>query len=123
MSPPGFKVIHVPDVDFKSSCVMLQACLAQVAAWSSAHPNHIPIVIVLHCTDTRTPMPGATSPMPFDAAAAAALDGEIRAGFTAGQIITPDQVKGAHASLKEAVQMGGWPTLRAARGKVIFVLE
>jgi hypothetical protein len=123
MSQPGFKAIHVPDVDFKSSCLMLKACLAQVATWSAAHPKHIPIVIVLHCTDSRTPMPGATSPMPFDAAAAAALDTEIRASFAADQVITPAQVKGAHATLKEAVQAGGWPSLRAARGKVIFVLN
>jgi hypothetical protein len=123
MSQPGFKVIHVPDVDFKSSCMMLKACLAQVSAWSSAHPSHLPLVIVLHCTDTRTPMPGATSPMPFDDATAAALDTEIRASFAAGQVITPAQVKGANISLKEAVQTAGWPTLRAARGKVIFVLN
>jgi hypothetical protein len=123
MSQPGFKVIHVPDVDFNSSCLTLRLCLSQISAWSNAHPAHIPIVIVLHCTDSRTPIPGATSPMPFDAAAAAALDAEIRAEFAAGQIITPDQVKGAHASLKEATQANGWPSLRAARGKEIFVLD
>jgi len=123
MSQPGFKVIHVPDVDFKSTCLTLQACLGQVSAWSGAHPAHIPIVIILHCTDSRTPIPGATAPKPFDAAAADALDAEIRAGFAPGRIITPDQVKGTHASLKEAVQAGAWPALRTARGKVIFVLN
>jgi hypothetical protein len=123
MSQPGFKVMHVPDVDFKSSCMMLKDCLAQISAWSTAHPSHLPLVIVLHCTDTRTPMPGATTPLPFDAAAASALDAEIRASFAAGEIITPAQVKGAHASLKEAVQAGGWPSLRTALGKVIFVLN
>jgi hypothetical protein len=123
MSQPGFKVLHVPDVDFKSNCVMLKDCLAQVSTWSSAHPTHLPLVIILHCTDTRTPMPGATSPMPFDDAAAAALDMEIHTGFSTSQLITPAQVKGAHASLKEAVQADGWPTLRTALGKVIFVLN
>ena len=123
MSQPGFKVMHVPDVDFKSSCMMLKDCLAQISAWSTAHPNHLALVIVLHCIDTRTPMPGATTPMPFDAAAATALDAEIRASFAANEIITPAQVKGAHASLKEAVQAGGWPSLRTARGKVLFVLN
>jgi len=123
MSQPGFKVIHVPDVDFKSTCLTLQACLGQVSAWSSAHPAHIPIVIILHCTDSRTPIPGATAPKPFDAAAADALDAEIRAGFAPGRIITPDQVKGAHASLKEAAEAGGWPALPASRGKLLFVLN
>lgn len=123
MTQSGFKVIHVPDVDFNSSCITLKDCLAEVSAWSQAHPTHIPLVIVLHCTDTRTPMPGATKPLPFDDAAATALDTEIRASFADGAIITPAQVKGDHASLKEAMQAGGWPTLRAARGKILFVLN
>jgi hypothetical protein len=116
MSEPGFKAVHVPDVDFKSSCITLKTCLAQVSAWSSAHPAHLPVFIVLHCIDTRTPMPGAATPMPFDADAASALDAEIRASFAADAIITPAEVKGDRTSLS-------WPTLRAARGKVVFVLD
>jgi Phosphoinositide phospholipase C, Ca2+-dependent len=123
MSGPGFKVIHVPDVDFKSSCNILKACLAQVSAWSSAHPSHVPLIIVLHCIDSKTPMPGATTPLAFDAAAAAALDAEIHDSFTASQLITPAQIKGTQASLKEAVEAGNWPTLTAASGKILFVLD
>ena len=121
MSHPGFKVIHVLDVDFKSSCINLKACLSEVAAWSSAHPGHNAIVIALHVTN-RTPMPGATRPLPFDAAAAAALDKEIQEVFAATALITPDQVKGQQATLREAVQAGGWPRLTEARGKFLFVL-
>lgn len=31
---PGFKVMHVPDFDFRSSCVLLAECLAELRAWS-----------------------------------------------------------------------------------------
>ncbi len=122
MSQPGYKVIHVLDVDFKSSCMVFKACLGQVAAWSAKHPRHSALVIVLHVDANRTPMPGSTRPLPFDAAAAAALDQEIGDVFPAAKLITPGQIKGEHAALRDAVLAGGWPKLAEARGKVLFVL-
>jgi hypothetical protein len=122
MKQPGFKTIHVVDVDYRSSCPALAECLAQVAAWSKAHPAHLPIVITLRPNTTKTPMPGAVMPVAFDAAALDALDAQVRA--TLGDaLITPDQVQAGHASLREAVRHGGWPKLNAARGKVLFVLD
>jgi hypothetical protein len=123
MSRPGFKVIHVPDIDYQSSCLSLKACLGQVADWSRAHPGHLPIVISLSGNDQKTPMPGAIKPLPFDATAMIALDTEIRSIFQPDEIITPAEVKGSHASLRQAVLAGGWPSLSAARGKLLFVLN
>lgn len=123
MAKPGFKVIHVLDVDYGSSCLALQDCLKQVALWSKAHPNHLPIFIALRTNDAKTPMPGAIKPHVCDAAAMHALEAEIRAVFPPDQMITPDQVQGGHASLREAVIAHAWPNLAQARGKVIFVLN
>lgn len=123
MKQPGFKVLHVIDIDYNSSCLTLRDCLGQVADWSRAHPRHLPIVVTLHTNDAKTPMPGATTPMPCDGAALDALDGEIRAVFQPGEIITPDQVQAGHATLREAVIAQSWPKLGDARGKVIFVLD
>jgi hypothetical protein len=123
MAKPGFKVIHVLDVDYRSSCPALQDCLKQVAQWSSAHPKHLPIFISLTIHDTKTPMPGATAPMICDEEAMNALDAQIRAVFAPDQMITPDQVQDHHASLREAALAHAWPTLAKARGKVIFILN
>ena len=117
MTRPGFKAIHVLDVDYQSSCLLLSDCLRQVADWSKAHPRHLPIVILLHTNDSKTPMPGATRPVACDEAALNALDSEIRAVFAPGQIITPDQLQGTHASCaKQRWRMPGrfWP-MPAAR--------
>ena len=39
-------------------------------------------------------------------------------------MITPDDVRGKHATLEQAVLSGtGWPTLADARGKVLFLLD
>src|ERR1700761_5182808 len=123
MTMPGFKMIHVLDVDYQSSCTALSDCLRQVADWSKAHPHHLPITILLHTNDVKTPMPGATKPVVCDQAALNALDREIRAVFTPDQIITPDQLQGSHASLREAAMAHAWPLVGEARGKVIFVLD
>jgi len=123
MSKPGFKVIHVLDVDYGSSCLALIDCLVQVAAWSKAHPRHLPIVIALKTNDTKTPMPGATKPQACDEAAMNALESEIRSVFAPEQMITPDQLQGGHASLRDAALAHAWPRLEAARGKVLFVLD
>ena len=47
MMKPGFKVMHVQDIDFRSVCQPFTACLKEVRQWSHAHPHHIPIFILV----------------------------------------------------------------------------
>lgn len=122
MLRPGFKVMHLADIDFRSSCQTFVACLVQIRDWSRAHPRHVPIMILLNAKDGHGG-PGAAAPMPFDERAFDALDAEARSVFAPAEVITPDRVQGHHASLREAVLAGAWPTLGAARGKVFFVLD
>ena len=123
MSQPGFKVIHILDIDFDSSCTTLVNCLQAVAEWSRAHPDHLPIVIAIRTNDEKTPMPGATHPQIFDAPAFDALDAAILSVFRRGEIITPDMVQGSYPTLREAVRTRGWPSLGPSRGKLLFLLD
>jgi len=124
MQKPGFKVMHMQDIDQHSTCLTLVHCLAIVRTWSRQHPEHLPVFILIDCKTARIagPSGGVTfesmTPVLFDA-----LQGEILSVFPPGEIITPDQVRGAHATLLQAISAGGWPTLAAARGKVIFLLD
>jgi hypothetical protein len=125
MSKPGYKVMHVQDIDYVSDCQPFVGCLREIRAWSRAHPRHIRIFILVETkTDPPIPgVPGMASPEPFTAEALDALDVEIRSVFPATEMITPDQVRGRYETLPQAVARGGWPTLRAARGKVVFLLD
>jgi hypothetical protein len=123
MSRPGFKVIHVLDVDFNSSCLTLVACLQEVAKWSREHPIHVPLTILLRTNDARTPMPGATRPVQFDRQAFDALEAEILSVFQRRDLITPDIVQDGYPTLAQAVAAKNWPKLGKARGKVLFVLD
>lgn len=122
MREPGFKVMHLSDIDYRSSCQPFAECLRIVRAWSQAHPRHLPIVILINAKDGAA-APGAVPPLPFDAAAFDALDAEIRSVFPAGSLIEPGQVQGDQPSLRQAVRADGWPTLAEARGRVLFVLD
>lgn len=122
MQRPGFKVMHLADIDFRSSCVTLRTCLTIVRDWSRAHPRHVPILVLINAKDGRSG-PGAVPPLPFDARAFDALDAEVREIFDSGQLLVPDQVQGDFPTLREAVRAGGWPTLGQARGKVLFALD
>jgi hypothetical protein len=124
MLKPGYKVFHVPDVDYLSGCVTLVRCLREIDSWSRAHPRHLPIMITINAADTPSDRPGISSPLPLDNAALLdALDAEIRSVLAPARLITPDEVRGANASLRDAVRSKGWPTLDAARGRIFILFD
>jgi hypothetical protein len=121
---PGLKTLHVQDIDYRSNCPLFVDCLKQVRAWSKAHPDHVPILILMNLKEGRPAgLPGAADAPVFDAAAMDRVDAEIRSVFAEHELITPDQVQGRRKTLREAVTAGGWPKLGAARGKVMFALD
>ena len=124
MKKPGFKVMHVQDVDYRSTCQPFADCLQQVRVWSKAHPDHVPIFILV---ETKQGKPRGevhlTEPESFTSATFDLLDAEIRSVFPPDEIITPDDVRGHYDTLNEAVLAGNWPTLASARGKVIFLMD
>jgi len=120
---PGLKVLHEPSVDYRSVCPLFTGCLADIRAWSKAHPDHVPLLVILNLKEGGLKLPGAVVAPKFDAKAMNLIDAEIRSVFPEAALITPDQVQGKHATLRDAVAAGGWPTLKAARGRVMFALD
>jgi hypothetical protein len=120
---PGFKVIHVADFDFRSSCLTFVACLRIIKKWSAAHPTHIPILILINAKDDKPIAEDGVKVLKFDDAAFDAFDKEIASVFSKKDLITPDQVQGNYPTLREAVLAGNWPKLKVARGKILFALD
>jgi hypothetical protein len=126
LSAPGFKVLHTQDTDYRTTCTTLKACLSIIRDWSLANPKHVPIMVMLEAKDAVVEDPsgvGFVKPVRIGAAEFRALDEEIRSVFTDDHVIVPDDVRGTRATLAEAVQSDGWPTLRASRGKILFALD
>lgn len=124
MAKPGFKVLHTQDIDYRSNCQPFTACLAVIRRWSQSHPQHSPIFILI---ETKTDLPQSdrelTEPEPFTPQSFDALDAEIRSVFPEHAMIVPDQVRGKFPTLQNAIRARQWPTLRQARGKVLFLMD
>ncbi|WP_340645130.1 phosphatidylinositol-specific phospholipase C1-like protein [Phenylobacterium sp.] len=124
LKSPGFKVMHVQDIDYRSSCPTFLGCLNEIRAWSKAHPDHVPILVIMNLKDDNlVGVPGAATAVPFDAKAMDQIDADIRSVFPESALITPDRVQGKAPTLAAAVRAGGWPNLKAARGKVMFAMD
>ena len=125
MDRPGFKVMHVQDIDQHSNCEPFTACLEEVRAWSHAHPRHLPIFLLIETKQgalKNVQFPSVT-PEPFTSAVFDQLDAAIRSVFPSDELITPDDVRGSYATLNAAVLAGQWPTLDKARGTIIFLMD
>ena len=81
LDEPGFKVLHTQDFDFETNCLTLQLCLGEIAVWSDANPDHLPIMIMIELKQESVPEAAAaegldiselpvdwTIPVPTDAA-------------------------------------------------------
>ncbi|MGI8756063.1 MAG: phosphatidylinositol-specific phospholipase C1-like protein, partial [Acidimicrobiales bacterium] len=125
MKAPGIKVLHVQDVDYHSSCLTLVACLTEIKGWSDANPSHVPISVLVELKDDELHVGTLpiVQPEPWTTAGMDRLDAEIRSVMDPSDLITPDDVRGAHPSLSEAVTTDGWPTLGASRGKFLFLMD
>lgn len=122
LAKPGFKVLHVQDLDYRSTVPTFATGLKEIRAWSRANPKHVPIMVLVELKDDAIPgLP--TKPEKFDSALLDAIDAEIRSVFPAESIITPDTARGQAESLKAAIAKQGWPTLATSLGKVLFLLD
>jgi hypothetical protein len=124
MRTPGFKVLHVQDLDFRSNCALLARCLDELRRWSDAHPRHVPIIVTMNAKDDKLAgIDDAVEPLPFDAVAYDALDREILAVLPRKRLIVPDDVRDDRPTLRDAVLADAWPPLDEARGRFLFVLD
>ena len=124
MDKPGFKVIHVQDLNQRSSCLTFIDCMTEVHTWSVAHPQHVPLFLLIETkTDNVKEIPNSATALPFTSKTFDALDHEIRFVFKDSEMILPDEVRGTAPTLEAAALEGRWPTLAAARGKVIFLMD
>ena len=116
-----FEVFHVPLLDEGTTCRKLVDGLTTVKKWSDAHPNHVPISFLF---ELKKEGPGLDKRIKeIDAEGFERLDAVLDGVFPAARRISPDDVRGGAATLREGVLSTGWPTLAGSRGKVFFILH
>jgi len=115
----GFEVFHLPGFDEVSTCRLFIDCLQTIKGWSDANPYHIPIMIWIEPKDE---IDAIVPDLEMIAGHYDELDAEIWTVFPAWQVITPDDIRGDHDTLPDALAADGWPTLGEIRGRVLFAM-
>jgi len=113
----AYDVFHIPIVDMETSCATLRGCLWAQRVWSDSRPGHHPILTLLEVKD-RPPDDPSEVQRRLDELAAAVLDVWPR-----DRLITPDDLRGDAATVRDAVRGVGWPVLAGLRGRAIYVLH
>ena len=126
MQEPGFKVFHIQEVDYRSTCLTFVDCLTELEAWSDDHPSHLPLVVHLEAKDGVIPDPldlGFVQPIPASPGTFTAIEEEIHSVLDDEQLVTVADVQGDHDTLRAAVEADGWPDVDDVRGRFVFVLD
>ena len=123
MDLPGFKVMHVQDVDQRSHCALFTDCLAEILEWSKSRPDHTPILILINAKQDKIDLEEAIVPLAFTEKAFDALDAELLAAIPEEKLITPDQIRSNGPTLREGLIQNGWPRYEDAKGKFIIALD
>ena len=123
MKEPGFKVLHIPDIDFRSNCLTLKRCLQELKSWSEKHPYHYPVFITMNAKDEGIKREGFTIPQKFYSSTFDSLDQEIITYLGKENLITPEMVKRKYPTLENAVLNQNWPLIENLKGKFLFVLD
>ncbi len=129
LNEPGFKVLHIPDIDFETHYYTFKDNLQALKDWSDAHPNHLPIFLHIEAKEKSigdvVGSLGFITALPFTPSLCDDIDSEIKSVFGANldKVITPDKVRDTFPSLEQAVLADNWPTIGESRGKFIFVME
>lgn len=123
MKEPGFKVFHIPDIDFRSNCLTFKMCLEELKSWSEKHPDHYPVFVTINAKDEGIKKEGFTVPQQFTSSTFDSLDQEITTYLGKENLIIPDMVKGKYKTLESAVLHHNWPLIENVKGKFLFVLD
>lgn len=122
LKKPGFKMLHVPDIDCWSTTPTLTLALEELSNWSKANPNHLPVMVLVECKDQAHP-PLPTRPLPFTREVLLELEKEILNIIPPSRILRPDDVRKGEKSLPDSLKKHGWPSVESLRGKFIFTLD
>lgn len=131
LKQPGFKVLHIKDIDYNTYYYTFKQALQALKQWSNEHPRHLPIFVNIE-TKEESPADysqlnglGFTPAQHYNETACDELDNEIKTVFgnDLSKIMTPDNIRKSLPTLRSVITEGKMPTLGECRGKIFFILE
>eukprot|EP00271_Cylindrocystis_brebissonii_P004725 TRINITY_DN16555_c0_g1_i1.p1 TRINITY_DN16555_c0_g1~~TRINITY_DN16555_c0_g1_i1.p1 ORF type:complete len:453 (-),score=36.33 TRINITY_DN16555_c0_g1_i1:73-1431(-) len=119
----GYKVLHVQDTDFNSTCNTLLSCLRLIKDFSEEHPRHFPIGVRIEVRHLKYEWPPeAVVPANVTLKSLMSLEDEVKGVFHLDNLILPREVIRPSTSNRLFAAKYTWPKLRDSAGKVFFFL-
>lgn len=115
----SFVCSHSPVIDMPTHCYNFALALKEIKLWSDANPNHLPITVIIEPKKVFIPDKNMRY---FNCKYANEL-GEQAKEIFGDTLITPADMMGDHASLKEMREADDWMTLSKTRGHVMLLLH
>lgn len=130
LKEPGYKLIHITDVDYETNNLTFKSALKEINDWSNANPGHLPIFINIEAKGSGLGdeskilgFLGFKKSLEFDDKAFFDLDQEIYESIDSNKLFTPNDLKGDYEFISQRLTSEGWPTLNSCAGKIIFILQ
>lgn len=109
-------VYHIALLDQGTTCVRFVDCLTTLKGWSDDHPAH-------HLLLTTIEMKMEVTQLDDPAHVLDLLETQIDEVWPAERVLTPDDVTGSEATLRDAISNVGWPTLGETRQQIMFAFD
>ncbi|NRA10354.1 MAG: hypothetical protein HRT57_00190 [Crocinitomicaceae bacterium] len=130
LEEPGFKIIHITDVDYETNYLTLKSALIELDLWSALHPRHIPLFVNIEAKGAGigdysklAKFLGFKTAVQFDSTAFSLLDQEIYRCIDSSRVFTPKALKAGYNSINQRLDAEGWPELNECLGKIFFIMQ
>jgi hypothetical protein len=110
-----FECVHLRGLDEGTTCRVFTDCLRALKTWSDQNPKHHVLLLQIEPKDS----PPAADPETYFQR----FEREVLSVWPRSRIVTPDDVRGAAATLSEQIHGAGWPTLGETRGKLLLFVD
>ena len=128
LKKPGFKIIHIPDIDYRSNYLLLSEALQELNQWSVQHPAHAPIFVNIELKGSALGdeskllhLMGYKKAIGFNAKSLQELDSVFKQMLTT--LYSAEEFKNKENSLRERIDNQGWPSIGEVRGRIFVIVQ
>lgn len=111
MKTPGFKIFHMPDVDYETHQPNFEKQLRELKKWSEQNLTHETVFITLELKDEKEDKETSFTYQDIEA-----INQQIQDNLGAEHLITPKELKRQNNQII-------WPSIDQSRGKFVWIID
>lgn len=128
LKEPGFKILHIPDIDYQTNYQTLSEALDHLNQWSISNPSHAPIFVNIELKGSALGdeafilrLLGFKKAIPFDKKSLNTMDNLFSTKLTT--LYSSADFLLQEKNLQERIHKKGWPTIGEVRGRIFVIVQ